>query len=100
MFSPYVYGIVFKGTIYHGADLEFERKFKMMKIGFTQCTLKQIKKRIKVDRDENIALIFFVVKSAVDTARHHDFEERIIVIWICCMGCTILNKGWETNSQN
>ena len=77
MFSPYVYGFVFKGTIYDGADRDFERKFKMIKIGFTQCTLKQIKKRFKDDRDENIALIFFVVKSAIDTTRHHDFEERI-----------------------
>ena len=48
-----------------------------MKIGFTQYTLKQIKKRFKVDRDENIALVFFLAKSATDTTRHHDFEERI-----------------------
>lgn len=48
MFSPFVYGIVFKGTIYDDADLDFERKFKIMKIGFTQFTLKEIKKGLKL----------------------------------------------------
>ena len=76
-FSPFVYGTVFKGTIYHDADVDFQRKFKMMKIGFTQGTLKQIKQRFKVDRDENFSLIFFLSKSAIDTSRHNEFEERI-----------------------
>ena len=77
MFSSFVYGIVCKGTIYDEADVDFERKFKMMKIGFTQGTLKQIKQRFKIDRDENLSLIFFLNKSAIDTTHHHDFEERI-----------------------
>ena len=76
-FSPFVYGIVFKVTIYHDADVDFQRKFKMMKIGFTQGTLKQIKQRFKVDRDENFSLIIFLSKSAIDTSRHNEFEERI-----------------------
>ena len=57
MFSPFVYGIVFKGTINDDADLDFERKFKMMKIDFTQCSLKQIKKRFRIYHDENFSLI-------------------------------------------
>ena len=69
-FSPFVYGIVFKGTIYDDAEVDFQRKFKMMKIGFTQGTLKQIKQRFKTDRDENFSLIFFLSKSAIDTSRH------------------------------
>ena len=58
-FSPLVCGIVFKGTIYDDADVDVQRKFKMMKIGFTQGTLKQIKQRFKIDRDGNFSLIFF-----------------------------------------
>ena len=41
-------GSFFKRTIYDDADVNFQRKFKMIKIGFTQGTLKQIKKRFKV----------------------------------------------------
>ena len=48
-----------------------------MKIGFTQGTLKQIKQRFKIDRDGNFSLIFFWSKSAIDTTRHNEFEERI-----------------------
>ena len=51
MFSPFVY------TIYDDADLDFERKFIIMTIGFTQFTLKEIKKRFKIDHDENFSLI-------------------------------------------
>ena len=50
--GPFVY------TIYDDADLDFERKFIIMTIGFTQFTLKEIKKRFKTDHDENFSLIF------------------------------------------
>ena len=56
-----------------------------MKIGFTQCStvsgddnrMEQIKKKFKDDNDKDVAVIFVLMKSAVDVSSHHDFEDRL-----------------------
>ena len=56
-----------------------------MKIGFTQCPtgsnensrMKEIKRKFKDDHDKDVAVIFVLMKNAVDTESHHAFEVRI-----------------------
>lgn len=57
----------------------------MMKIEFTQCStdsaeknrMKQIKDGFNADNDQSVAAIFVLMKRAVNTTSHHEFEERL-----------------------
>ena len=64
--------------------LRKNRIYTMIKIGFTQCStdsaeknrMKQIKYEFNADNDKSVAVIFVLMKRAVDTTSHHEFEER------------------------
>ena len=88
--SPFAYGLVLNGDIYNGpspGNTNFNKKFKLVKIGFTQCStasdennrmeqiIKKIKKKFKEVND--VAVIFVLMKNAIDTSSHHEFEERL-----------------------
>ena len=65
-FCPLFMGSFFKRTIYDDADVNFQRKFKMIKIGFTQGTLKQIKKRFKVLKVLSIQHVITTLKKGLE----------------------------------
>lgn len=56
-----------------------------MKIGFTQCPtcsnensrMEEIKRKFKDEHGKDVAVIFVLMKNAVDAESHHDFEVRI-----------------------
>ena len=81
---PFAYGLVLNGDIYNGpspGNTNFNKEFKLVKIGFTQCSttadennrMEQIIKKMKKD----VAIIFVLMKNAVDTSSHREFEKRL-----------------------
>ena len=82
-YQPYAYGLVLNDA--SSGKNNLDKKFKLMKIGFTQCRtgsnensrMKEIKRKFKDDHDKDIAVIFVLMENAVDTESHHAFEVRI-----------------------
>ena len=85
---PFVYGLIRNDDIYNGQNsrvAEFNKKFKLMKIGLTQSNtesnvnnkMEEIIKRHKHNNGEELGFIFVLMKSAVDTTSHNEFVKRV-----------------------
>ena len=82
-YQPYAYGLVLNDA--SSGKNNLDKKFKLMKIGFTQCPIgsnensriKEIKRKFKDYHGKDVAVIFVLMKNAVDTESHHAFEVRI-----------------------
>ena len=81
-YSPSVYGLVLNDVVYSGTSSKrnaFNKKFRLMKIGYSELTdnrTKKIKKKFD-NLGEQISTIFVLKKNAVDTSWGHHFEKRI-----------------------
>lgn len=64
---------------------DFSDEFKVMKIGLTQWKtnsnednrMKQIISKFKKKHSVDLSVIFVLMKNAVDTTTHHQFEKRV-----------------------
>ena len=81
-YPPFVYGLVLNDILYHGTSSRgdaFNKKFRLMKIGFSELIdnrIKQITKKFN-NLGKQITAIFYLTKNGVDTTWRCGFEKRI-----------------------
>ena len=81
-YPPFVYGLVLNYIAYHGTSSRgnaFNKKFRLMKIGFSELIDNRIKQITKIFNNlgKQITVMFYLRKNAVDTTWRRDFEKRI-----------------------